>query len=471
MKSWRIAGGLSVNCRCWSTHRRICFSKNGPMPRNSVSDRFCATTSTTFSGQRKALREALRKARDNVPASCCAWRASSSATSVFESTLENRFCPQIKWAESGAQLRVTALLHAFFSLNAILIMMPETAEEISQQPEVRKELQRATGEKRRQKVKAQGRDKLWFIAHTLILGACIVLYFLLGSKLIPLPQATVDISERILRGAALIVIVLAIAQAASVYGLGRIEDASTRFTLQRIVHLVVALLIALIVVSIIFVNWYAAVAALGVGSIIIGLAVQTPMKSFIAWIYILVRQPFRVGDRIKIGDATGDVIDVSYLDTTLWEFGGQYMSGDHPSGRLIKFPNEKVLDELIYNYSWPLFPYIWNEIKFNVAYNSDLEFIAGTMQKVTEEELGKEMIKRVETFRDLLARTPVDELEVHERPRVIFRVSENTWLEAIVRYIVAPREAGRIKTRLIKKLLVALNAAPDKVMFPAGANR
>jgi small-conductance mechanosensitive channel len=195
------------------------------------------------------------------------------------------------------------------------------------------------------------------------------------------------------------------------------------------------------------------------------------MKSFIAWIYILVRQPYRVGDRIKIGDATGDVIDVSYLDTTLWEFGGQYISGDHPSGRLIKFPNEKVLDELVYNYSWPLFPYIWNEIKFYVAFNADLEFIASTMQKVTEEELGEEMIKRVEVFRDLLARTPVDELEVREHPRVFFRVSENTWLEAIVRYLVAPREAGRVKTRLIKKLLAALNAAPDKVMFPAGANR
>jgi hypothetical protein len=36
---------------------------------------------------------------------------------------------------------------------------------------------------------------------------------------------------------------------------------------------------------------------------------------------------------------------------------------------------------------------------------------------------------------------------------------------------VAPREAGRVKTRLIKKLLAALNAAPEKVMFPAGANR
>ena len=332
-------------------------------------------------------------------------------------------------------------------------------------------MQRATGEKRSEGVKARGRDKLWFLVHALVLAGCVAAYVILGWKLIPLPQSTLSVVWRILRGTALIVIVLAIARAISVYGLGRIEDPSTRFTLQRIMHLVVALGIAVIAISIIFVNWYAALAAFGVGSIIIGLAVQTPMKSFIAWIYILIRQPFRVGDRIQIGDATGDVIDVGYLDTTLWEFGGKYISGDHPSGRLIKFPNEKVLDEIVYNYSWPLFPYIWNEIKFYVAFNADLEFISNTMQKITEEELGQEMIARVQTFRDLLARTPVDELEVRERPRVIFRVSENTWLEAIVRYLVPPREAGRVKTRLIKKLLAALNAAPDKVMFPAGANR
>jgi len=349
--------------------------------------------------------------------------------------------------------------------------MAETPEEISRKPEIRKELQRATGEKRSEKVKTGGRDKLWFIVHAIVLAGCVAAYVILGWKLILLPQSTLGIVERILRGTALVVIVLAIARATSVYALGRIEDPSTRFTLQRIMHLVVALAIAVIAISIIFVNWYAAVAALGVGSIIIGLAVQTPMKSFIAWIYILVRQPFRVGDRIQIGEATGDVIDVGYLDTTLWEFGGKYISGDHPSGRLIKFPNEKVLDEIVYNYSWPLFPYIWNEIKFYVAFNADLEFIASTMQKITEEELGKEMIARVQTFRDLLARTPVDELEVHERPRVIFRVNENTWLEAIVRYLVPPREAGRVKTRLIKKLLAALNVAPDKVMFPSGANR
>ena len=349
--------------------------------------------------------------------------------------------------------------------------MPETVEEISKKPEVREELARTAGEKPREKVKARGRDKFWFVTHALLLVGCAIIYFLLGSELIPLPQSNVDLARRILRGAVLIVVLLAIAKTISVYGLGKIADASTRFTLRRVQRLIVGLLIALIVLSVIFVNWYAALTALGVGSVIVALAVQTPMKSFIGWIYILVRRPYRVGDRIKIGDATGDVIDVSYLDTTLWEFGGQYLSTDHPSGRIIKFPNEKVLDELVYNYSWPLFPYIWNEIKLNIAYQSDLEFVAKTMQEIAEAELGEEMMERVEVFRNLLAKTPVDELEVHERPRVIFRVNENTWLDAIVRYVIPPREAGRIKTRLIKKLLDALNAAPDKVMFPKGDAR
>jgi small-conductance mechanosensitive channel len=79
-------------------------------------------------------------------------------------------------------------------------------------------------------------------------------------------------------------------------------------------------------------------------SLILGFALQTPITGL-------------------IGNAKGDVIDVSYLDTILWDFGGPY--------------------------SWPLFPYIWNEIKFQVAYDSDLDFITRTMQEVVEEELGR----------------------------------------------------------------------------------
>jgi small-conductance mechanosensitive channel len=348
------------------------------------------------------------------------------------------------------------------------IVMPETVAELSRKTEVREALAQTGG---KPKVKAQTTDKFWFVTHALVLLGCAVVAFLLGWKLIPLPQAHLDLLQRAVRGTVFIVTVLAIAKAISVYGIGRIADASTRFTLRRIEHLVVVILIVLIGVSIFFANWYTALISVGVISVIVGLSVQTPMSSFIGWIYILVRRPYRVGDRIKIDDATGDVIDVGYIDTTLWEFGGQLLSTDHPSGRVIKFPNAKVLNSMVYNYSWPLFPYIWNEIKFQIAYQSDLQFVAKTMERIVEEEIGEEMEERVGVYRELLAKTPVNELEVRAHPRVFFRVDEVTWIDAIVRYVVPPREAGSVKTRLIPKLLAALNAEPDKVMFPAGANR
>ena len=54
---------------------------------------------------------------------------------------------------------------------------------------------------------------------------------------------------------------------------------------------------------------------------------------------------------------------------------------------------------------------------------------------------------------------------------VLFRVSDNTWLEAIVRYLVHPKEAGRVKSRLIVQLLERLNAEPDRVLFPRDSAR
>jgi len=349
--------------------------------------------------------------------------------------------------------------------------MPDTTvEEISQKPEVKEELARTAGT-RPGKAAPERRDRIWFLTHIAVLLGCAVAYFLITAKVISVPPNRTLLAYRILRGVAVIVLLLATAKAIIVYSISRVSETATRYTLKRIVHLVAALATAVVAISMVFANWYTALTALGVGSIIVGLAVQTPMTSFIGWIYLLVRQPYRVGDRIKIDDAAGDVIDVSYLDTTLWEFGGQYISGDHPSGRIIKFPNSKVLNSIVWNYSWPLFPYIWNEIKLQIAYQSDLKFVAETMQRIVSEEIGKEMKERIGVYRDLLSQTPVDELEVREQPRVFFRIDDVTWVDAIVRYLVAPREAGSVKSRLVPKLLDALNAVPEKVMFPKGDAR
>jgi small-conductance mechanosensitive channel len=300
-----------------------------------------------------------------------------------------------------------------------------------------------------------------------VLIALGVFYYLLQFRVFGFAARYVPYVQKVDKAAAVVVLLLATAKVVDVYLIGSVGSAVSRYNLRRIAKLLLGLLLLFTVISIVFQNWYTTLVSIGLFSLVFGLAVQTPMTSFLGWIYILVRAPYRVGDRVKIGDATGDVIDVSYLDTTLWEFGGgDLLSTDHPTGRIIKFPNSKVLSSTVYNYSWPVFPYVWNEIKFSVAYESDLEFISETMQRIAAEEVGERMMKQVRVFREILAQTPVDQLEVREYPSVLFRVNSNTWLDAIVRYLVPPKEAGRVKTRLIKKLLAELNAAPDRVMFP-----
>ena len=346
----------------------------------------------------------------------------------------------------------------------------EEEEKIKQQETVRNALKQKPDQGQPPKPVAQTKYKVWFSGYILILLGLAILYFLFPLGVFGFSGDTVGKLRRFTKAAALLVLVLGLAKVSEVYLIGQIEDAVSRYNLKRIQRLVVLLVLALIAVSAL--NWGAAIVSVGVISVVLGLALQTTFTSFIGWVYIMMRTPYRVGDRIKVGDSTGDVIDVSYLDTTLWEFGGDdLLSTDHPTGRVIKFPNSKILDSAVYNYSSPLFPYVWNEIKFNVAYEADLEFVSKTMQETASEEVGDMMIERVRVYRELLAQTPVDQLEVREHPSVVFRTSDNTWLVAIVRYLVHPKLAGRVKTRLIKKLLTRLNEEPERVMFPKGNAR
>jgi small-conductance mechanosensitive channel len=306
----------------------------------------------------------------------------------------------------------------------------------------------------------------------LVFAAFLVFYYLLRWDVLAVVGVYQPLLERASIGAMTILLVLTSLTAARAYLISRLEDPAARYNLNRVTNLVAGIAIFFIALSVLFANWYTAVVSLGLISLVLGFALQTPISSFIGWIYILIKTPYRVGDRIKIGEATGDVLDVAYLDTTLWEFGGELLStANHPSGRLIKFPNSKVLSSVVFNYSWALFPYVWNDMKFQIAYQSDLDFVAKVMSEAAAEEVGEAMMERIGVYRELLSQTPVDQLEVKEHPVVVFRVSENTWIDAIVRYLVEPRQAGNVKSRLIKKILKRLNEAPDRVMFPKADNR
>jgi small-conductance mechanosensitive channel len=315
------------------------------------------------------------------------------------------------------------------------------------------------------------KQKLWIGGYFLLGAGCLLLYFLLRLKTFEIIGSYRITLLKLLLAAATGFGVLIIAKFLQGIVTKRSHTRAIQYNMVRLIRLITIVIIAFIFITYLNSNWYTAAVSLGLISLLLGFALQTPIASLIGWFYIVIRAPYKVGDRIQVSQFTGDVVEISYFDTTLWEFAGNYMTNDLPSGRLIRFPNSLVFQDEIYNYSWQKFPYIWNEIPFHVAYQSDLDWIAQTIRNVAKEELGTGMEQHVQELRNLIKETPVDEMEVKEYPFVNFRINANTWVEVLLIYLVDPKKASAVRTNLIKKTLNALLKEPDKVMFPKGDNR
>jgi small-conductance mechanosensitive channel len=265
--------------------------------------------------------------------------------------------------------------------------------------------------------------------------------------------------------------ILAVSRIVELFLLKGTHTLTERYNLLRVIRLLSVILCLMVIISFTFQNWYTAAVSLGLISLILGFALQTPISSFIGWVYIIFRTPYHVGDRIQIQNFTGDVVEIGYIDTTLWEFGGDYLTSDMPSGRLIRFPNSLVFQYAVYNYSWKKFPYIWNEIPFHIAYESDLLYVESTLRDAVKAELGDDMKDEIEKLKHLIEQTPVNEIDIKEYPYITFRTNANTWIEVTITYLVKPKKAAAVRSRIVKKSLSELLKKPDAVMFPKGNNR
>ena len=307
------------------------------------------------------------------------------------------------------------------------------------------------------------RVSYWRIAgYAITAVTALVFYFLIrGGVVFDLAPGKEELLRRALMGVALICIIFLGTRLMERGFVRRTKVVYTRYNRIRMVRLLAWILVIVVLISFSFKNWYSAAVSLGLISLILGFALQNPIASFIGWVYILIRQSYHVGDRIQIADFRGDVVEVNYLDTTLWEFTSDYM----PTGRLIRFPNSLVLNSAVYNYSWKKFPFIWSSLSFQLAYESDLKFVEERIKKIATEELD-DMSKNIEFFKRLVEQTPVDELDISKYPYISLRTNQNTWIEVTVTYLVNPNYGASTRTRILKRILADLNENPDRVMFP-----
>ncbi len=236
----------------------------------------------------------------------------------------------------------------------------------------------------------------------------------------------------------------------------RTEAQGVKYNLFRTNRLLIVIFTFIIITSFLFQNLYAVAVSFGLISLILGFALQSPITSFIAWLYIIFRRPYQVGDRIQLDGFKGDVIEISYLDTIIEEFGGNYLDNDRKSGRVVHFPNSIILKSQVINYSGQFKPFIWNETAIQISYTSDLKFVEKCLLESAKED-----------FKVLCPQYICPENE----PSVYFRVNTYAWLEAVVSYPVEPADTTGKRNRILQNALPLLNAEPNKVGFPEGSKR
>lgn len=112
-------------------------------------------------------------------------------------------------------------------------------------------------------------------------------------------------------------------------------------------------------------------------------ALQTPITNFAAWIFLIWRKPFEVGDRIQMGEHRGDVIDISLFQFRIIEIGN-WVDADQSTGRIIHIPNGKIFTEPQANYTKG-FSHIWVELPVLVTFESNWRKAKELLQAVVDE--------------------------------------------------------------------------------------
>jgi small-conductance mechanosensitive channel len=183
------------------------------------------------------------------------------------------------------------------------------------------------------------------------------------------------------------------------------------------------------------------------GLITAGLAVamQSVLVSIVGYFFLIGKYGIRVGDRVQIGEVTGEVIDLGLVRLHLMELGGHGQLG--PTGRVVAFANS-----IVFQVSSGLFKqihgvnFVWREITLSLPPGIDY---AATKRKLAAAVSNVLMEDREEILRQTreIQRATSSSSGVDAQPRVQLSFSA-TGVDAHIRYPVHLQNAGEIEERV-----------------------
>lgn len=141
---------------------------------------------------------------------------------------------------------------------------------------------------------------------------------------------------------------------------------------ESLVYFALLLMVVLASLNALGVNTTSFIAVLGAASLAVGLALQGSLSNIGAAVLIIIFRPFKVGDFIEAGGATGTVDDVNLFSTII----------SPVDNRTIIVPNSAIVAGNITNFSRK--PQRRIDITFGIGYDDDLKLAKQTLMEILE---------------------------------------------------------------------------------------
>ncbi|MCH8568202.1 MAG: mechanosensitive ion channel family protein [Balneolales bacterium] len=194
---------------------------------------------------------------------------------------------------------------------------------------------------------------------------------------------SVGFSDSLLQSAAVIVVLLLVRYLFLIVVYWQSKSPQIHYNYKRYSAQVAFVMGVFLIGKIWFEGFQSLATFLGLLSVGLALALRELLTDLAGWLYIVVRKPFEMGDRIEVAGVKGDVIDKRLFTFSVIEVGSR-VGAEQSTGRIIHIPNNKVFTDTVANYTSG-FPYIWHEIPVNITFESNHTKARSILLEITNE--------------------------------------------------------------------------------------
>lgn len=180
----------------------------------------------------------------------------------------------------------------------------------------------------------------------------------------------------------------------------------------------------------------------------ITLAARDIIFNYFCGLFIKIKKPIKVEDRIKVNDILGDVISINALNTEILEVNAD---NNQSTGIIINVPNSVIFNNATKNYN-SVFKYIWDELEIKVSIDTDIQKAKDILFDILKsEETIKDIPKKMK--RELAKNSADYHIYYNNLTPIIYTKIVDDGIILNIRFLIHPKKQRNIESNIYEQIL------------------